>query len=190
MVRARKPQPTLDALFFSTPEQKVMKFLLSESTTTFTSRVISSKLKGVRGLGGAEGIAKIMAELNQLGLVEFVDNNRAVRLQDDAPVVTILKIFASMCELEGLKNMLAPISTKGVLFGSRAEGKSRSDSDYNLLIVTDTPEEVEKIATGYPLGKQLSLVVKTPEAFSDMNREQPAMAQKIERGIVLWGSSW
>ena len=56
MARVRKPQPTLEAIIFATPEQKVLRLLLSEPTTSFTPRVISSKLTGVRGLGGGEGL--------------------------------------------------------------------------------------------------------------------------------------
>src|SRR4051794_30346206 len=103
MARVRKPQPALDSIFFSTPEQKVMRLLLSEPTTSFTPRVISSKLKGVRGLGGADGIMRILTDLQGLGLVDFVDNHRAVRLHDDNSAVQILKTFLAISDLEGLK---------------------------------------------------------------------------------------
>ena len=62
MARVGKVQVTLDTIFFSTPEQKLVKLLLSEPSTLFTPRVICSKLKGVRGLGGAEGVVKILQE--------------------------------------------------------------------------------------------------------------------------------
>ena len=47
MARAKKPLPTLDGLLFVTPEQKLLRFLISEPTTAFTPRTLSSKLKGV-----------------------------------------------------------------------------------------------------------------------------------------------
>ena len=71
MGRVRKVKPTIDSIFFSTPEQKLFRFLVSECTTAFTTRVLSSKLKGVRGLGGIEGISRILEDLKELGIVHF-----------------------------------------------------------------------------------------------------------------------
>ena len=188
MARARKPQPTLEALFFSTPEQKVIRFLLSEPTTAFTPRVISSRLKGIRGLGGTEGITQILKDLEELGLVSFCDNGRSVRVQDDAPAVKILKTFASMCDIEGLKTLLQPISKRGILFGARAIGDSCSDSSYDLCVVTDQPEEVARVAQGYPLGKQIELTAVECDKFSSHpEKHYPGLTRRISGGITVWG---
>ena len=190
MARVRKPQPTLDSTFFATPEQKVIRFLLSEPTTTFTPRVISSKLKGVRGLGGTEGIMKILASLEEVGLVDFLDNRRAVRLHDEAAGVKIMKSFASLCDLEGLKSLLSPLSSKGLLFGARADGKAHSDSEYDLLVVSDSPNPVKTTVAGYPIGKQIRLSVMTSDEFDDLEKKDSNLYQSLAQGIVLWGSSW
>lgn len=190
MARVRKPAPTLESIFFSTPEQKVFRLLLSEPTTSFNSRVISSKLKGVRGLGGGEGIQKVLLELQGLGLVDFVDNQRAVRLHDENSFVQIMKTVAAISDLESLKVLLDPVSTKGILFGSRASGKYRSDSDYDLFVVSDSPEEVRKIGAGHPLQKSLELVVWTPDQFNEIEKTDPSLAAKLTKGTVLWGTSW
>lgn len=190
MARVRKPTPTLESIFFSTPEQKVFRLLLSEPTTSFIPRVISSKLKGVRGLGGSEGIARVLNELQGLGLVDFVDNHRAVRLHDENTFVQIMKTVAAMSDLETLRLLLEPVSTKGILFGSRANGKYRSDSDYDLFVVSETPEEVRKIGARHPLQKSLELVVWTPEQYNEIEKSDSSLASKLEEGIVLWGSTW
>lgn len=190
MARVRKPQPTLESVFFSTPEQKIMKLLLSEPTTALTPRVLSSKLKGVRGLGGTEGMMRILQHLQDLGLVDFVDNQRAVRLHDENTSVQILKRFLAICDLENLRALLEPISSKGILFGSRASGRARSDSDYDLFIVSDQPEEVRKVAGRHPLGKAVELVVWTPDRYERIASEDSGLQQKLSQGIVLWGSTW
>jgi hypothetical protein len=190
MARVRKPQPTLESTVFSTPEQKVLRLLLSEPTTSFTPRVISSKLKGVRGLGGAEGLQRILSELQTLGMVDFVDNNRSVRLKDDNPFVQIMKTVAAISDLETLKKQVEPFSSKGILYGSRAFGKGRSDSNYEIFIVSDAPEEVKKIGRSHPLGKTLELEVWTPEMYSEIESQNASLSDKITKGIVLWGSSW
>ena len=190
MARIRKPQPTLESVVFTTPEQKVLRLLLSEPTTAFTPRVISSKLKGVRGLGGAEGILRILTDLQSLGLVDFMDNHRAVRLQDDNTTVQVLKTFAALCDLESLKKLLEPHSNKGILFGSRACGTARTDSDYDLFVVSNTPEEVKKIAGRHPLGRNIEVVAWTPDLYSNINKVDPCLVTKLEQGIVMWGTSW
>ena len=167
-----------------------MRLLLAEPTTSFTPRVISSKLKGVRGLGGGEGITRILNELSTLGVVDFVDNNRAVRLHDDNTSVQLLKTFGAICDLESLKGLLAPTSSKGILFGSRSTGKARSDSDYDLFVVSDNPEEIKKIAGRHPLGKAVEMVVYTPDEYQDVGKKDSSLDEKLKRGIVLWGNSW
>ncbi len=190
MARVRKPKPTLESILFNSPEQRVIRFLISQPTTAFTPRVISSKLKGVRGLGGAEGITQILLELQELGLVDFVDNHRAVRIQDDSPMVHLLKRVSAVCDLEGLKTQLETISSKGILFGSRATGKSRSDSDYDLFVVSEAPEEVKKMTGRHPIGKFVALVIWTPDDYSEIHAKDSDLAQKLSDGMLVWGSSW
>jgi cation transport regulator ChaB len=190
MARVRKPQPTLDALFFATPQQRVLRLLLAEPTTAFTPRVISSKLKGVRGLGGSEGIQKILQELEELGLAEYVDNRRAARLSDENSGVRILKTLGSLCDLEGLKRLLEPISNRIVLVGSRSNGKARSDSGYGLCVISDLPEEVRKVASRHPLSRALQVFVYTPTDFAAIDRRDQSLKESVEHGIVLWGSAW
>jgi len=190
MARTNKPQVTLDTIFFVTPEQKLLRFLMTEPTTAFTPRVLSSKLKGVRGLGGVEGITKILKSLQELGLVIFLNNNREVCLQNDQPSIQLMKTFCAISDLEGLKQMIEPMSSRGVLFGSRASGKSRSDSNYNILVVSETPEEIKKITSRHPLGKKLEPLVMTPDEFSHIESKNKELAKQIELGITLWGSLW
>lgn len=190
MARAKKASPTLEALFFASPEQKVLRILLSEPTTSFSIRAFSSRLKGIRGLGGAEGLMRILKDLEELKLVEFVDNQRGIRLNDENPAVLVMKTFAALCDLEGLKSLLEPISTKGLLLGSRALGRARSDSTYELMVVTGAPDEARRIAGSHPLGKLIELSTLTADAFGNVERQDPKLASRLSRGIVVWGSTW
>ncbi|MGE0615119.1 MAG: hypothetical protein AB7P04_05735 [Bacteriovoracia bacterium] len=189
-VRKSKAKPTLESIFFVTPEQRLLRFLVSESTSSFTPRVLSSKLKGVRGLGGADGISRILKLLQEVGMVSFVNNNQAVMCQNDSVYIRALKTFSALCDLEGLQLQLEPLSTKGVLYGSRANGTSRTDSNYDLFIVTDTPDEVTRIVEGHPLGKRLGLETMTLDDYLQIESKQPEFAKKLAKGIVMWGSSW
>lgn len=189
-VKKSKARLTLEAIFFSTPEQKLLRFLLSEPTTTFTPRVLSSKLKGVRGLGGVEGISRILKELEEVGLVQFVNNGRAVCLRDEHTAVKMLKSFCAVCDLEGLKDMVQTVSAHGVLYGARATGECTSDSEYELFIASDNNSQVRKMVESHPLGRKIELTVWTQDEFHDIERIDPMLAKKLNEGIVMWGSTW
>lgn len=189
-VKKTKAKPTLDSLLFVTPEQKLLRFLVSQSTTTFTPRVLSSKLKGVRGLGGADGLNRILKSLQEVGLVEFKDNDRAVSAQNDHTAVRFLKTFSSYCDLEGIRELLETLSIKGVLYGSRATGEARSDSNYNLLVITNFPAEVLDAVEKHPMGRDIALNAVTPDQAAELQNKDPILAEKIAKGIVLWGSTW
>jgi len=167
-----------------------MRLLLSEPTTSFTIRAISSKLKGVRGLGGVEGITEVLNKLSELGLVDFVDNRRSVRVHDECTSVRVLKSFSAICDLESLREQLEPISTKAILFGNRATGRAHSDSEYNLFVVSDRAEEVKQIASQHPLGKLIVTEVQTPELYDEIDARDGALALKLQGGLVLWSSRW
>lgn len=188
-VRKSKTKPTLDSIFFVTPEQKLLRFLLSEPTTEFTPRVLSSKLKGVRGLGGVEGLNRILQTLHELGLLGFVNNNRGVTVHNDHLIVKITKALGAICDLESLKTILQPESARGVLYGSRANGGCISDSDYDLFVVSDSPPKVEQIVLRHPLGKKIDLTVWTPEDFLHIDSRDPHLAERLSKGMVLWGSA-
>lgn len=188
--RVRKVKPTLDSVVFSTPVQKLLKFLLSESTTDFTPRVLSSRLKGVRGLGGAEGIHRVLAQLEELGMVQFLNNRRSVCLQNESTAIQMLKVVNAICDLEGIKGLVEPLSTKGILFGSRAKGLDRSDSDYDLFVVSDQKEEVERVVNQHPLGKRIELIVWNEDDYSLIEKRDRTLAKKLALGIVMWGPTW
>lgn len=190
MARANKPIISLDTIFFSTPEQKLLRFLMSEPTTSFTPRVLSSRLKGVRGLGGAEGIQTILKNLSELGMVLFLNNNREICLQNEHPAIQQMKVFSALCDLEGLITTVQPMSTKGIIFGSRATGRYRTDSNYNLAVVTESCDEVINVVRGHPLVKKIDVLCLTPEEYHDVDTKQPELARHLNSGIVLWGSSW
>jgi hypothetical protein len=189
-VKKSKIKPTLESFIFATPEQKLLRFLLGECTNSFTPRVLSSRLKGVRGLGGADGITKVLKLLEELGFVQFVDNNRSVRVCNDNLTVERLKVLCSVCDLEGLAPIVDPISTKGVLFGSRSSGKFRADSYYDLFVVSESADEVRRIVESFPLGRRIELTVWPQDDYYHIEKKDPELAARLASGFVLWGPEW
>lgn len=190
MARVKKPQPTLDSILYVTPEQRLLKLLLTHPTTSFTLRNMSSKLKGTRGLGGAEGINRILSVLEGLNMVQFVDNRRSVRLNDEHPMVKVQKTVATMTDLEGLQKLLEPISSKGILFGVHATGEAATDSSYEVFVVTDEPDQAKQISESYPLEKKIEVTAWTPDNALMVEKKDKSLAEKLSRGVVLWGPAW
>lgn len=190
MARVKKPDPTLEAAMFSTPEQKVIRLLLGEPTTSFSLRAIASRLKGVRGLGGIEGITEVLEGWEKLGFVDFVDNRRGARLRDEHPTAILLKQLAAVCDLEALKPALAELAKVAILFGSRASGRYSSDSDYDLFVVSNRPDEVREICGQHPLGKNIEVLVWSEDDYSGIEKADSRLAEKLARGITLWSARW
>ena len=74
--------------------------------------------------------------------------------------------------------------------GSRASGKARTDSDYDIFVVSDAPEQVKEIAAQHPLGRLLEIIAWTPEQFIDVEKKDPGLWAKLGEGLVLWGPAW
>jgi hypothetical protein len=190
MARTKKVTPTLDLFLFQQPEQRLLRFLLTEPTTTFNLRVLSSKVKNIRGIGGAEGQLKVLQDLEALGLVEFLDNRKSVRLVNEHYAIPMLKTVSSVMDLEGLRLLLEPISRRGVLFGSRSTGKNRTDSDFDIFVTSDQREEIVRIVESFPMGRDIEVVVWPEEDYEVIEQKDPGLMVKLSKGIQLWGPSW
>jgi hypothetical protein len=183
MARATKIPATWDSIFFSSPEQKVLRYLLSSRDTTYTLRVLVSKLKGVRGLGGIQGLEKILTELEEAGLVHFIDNRRAVRVSDEHSANLVYRRLWGLVELESLYVQLQPLSSKGVLLAT-------APGEINLYVVTDQPEEVRKLTEQHPMGKLAVLTLQTRDQFDSAAKKDPKLWALLNQGVRIWGSSW
>ena len=183
MARATKTPATWDSIFFATPEQKVLRYLLSSRDTTYTLRVLVSKLKGVRGLGGIQGLEKILADLEEVGLVHFIDNRRGIRISDEHSANQVTRRMWGLCELESLYVQLQAISTKGVLTGTLP-------GEIHLYIVTDQPEEVRKLTEQHPMGKLAILTLQPRDQFDGLAKRDPKLWATLNAGVLIWGSSW
>jgi hypothetical protein len=190
MARSKKLTPTLDQFLFNSPQQKLLRFLLTEATTTFNLRVLSSKVKNIRGIGGPEGQLEVLEELEELGLVEFLDNRKAVRLVNEHYLAPSLKSLSSVMDLEGLRPLLEPLCRRGFLFGSRATGKNRTDSDFDIFVTGENVEEIRRVAESFPLGRDIEVVIWSEDDYEQIESKDAGLAVKLAKGIQLWGPSW
>jgi hypothetical protein len=183
MARSAKLPASWDSVFFNTPEQKVLRFLLGSPDSSYSLRVLVSKLKGVRGLGGLQGLEKILVQLEEIGVVNFIDNRRGIRVQDEHPAVSIGRRLWALCEVEGLHKQLQEICSKGII-------TEALPGEIRLYVVTDKSEEAKQFIEQSPVGKSISLTTQTRDEFESVAKRDPKLHSQIINGVLVWGSSW
>lgn len=95
---------------------------------------------------------------------------------------------------ERLVERFAPIIEKVIFFGSRAQGKAKPWSDYDLLIVLDkrdpsTIDKIYELVTEFQLNYRadISLKIYGKDDFNRKSALQTPFLNRIqETGIVLW----
>jgi DNA-binding transcriptional ArsR family regulator len=101
-------------------------------------------------------------------------------------LVRILKVAATLAELDELLRELAPGVRSVMLFGSCATGEDTPESDVDLCIVADDPEPVDTALARYPQagGRPVSAIVLNPDEYLALGQRDPALAERIQRGLV------
>jgi predicted nucleotidyltransferase len=99
----------------------------------------------------------------------------------DTPLDRALEIIVKFVEPE-----------KIILFGSRATGESKLDSDYDLLVIKKETEHRRKLAQQiykllYGIGIAVDIIVETPDRFEVLKDNPFLVYKEIEkRGKVLY----
>lgn len=75
-----------------------------------------------------------------------------------------------------------------LLFGSRAKKTNRKKSDYDLLLISDTPFEIESKLELYPLDIHLTSI--SPAEFRQMllSKEFTVVSEAVKHNIILFGA--
>jgi predicted nucleotidyltransferase len=93
---------------------------------------------------------------------------------------TVSNILALLPFVERCKKFAYKI----VLFGSRAEGTHSHDSDFDIMVVGDSNDEIMKALSKVKF--RIQLFIKSLAEFIRMSESEPALAAAITKGITLW----
>ena len=97
---------------------------------------------------------------------------------------------------EGINDILkrnAPLKGKVILFGSRARGTARSDSDWDILILLDkdriTPSDIDNVSypvreLGWNIGEMINPIMFTEKEW-EMKSFTPFYKNVMKEGILL-----
>lgn len=91
--------------------------------------------------------------------------------------------------IEKILEVITP--DKIILFGSRAKGTAREDSDYDLLIIQKGNESNRKIAKKlylhFDLPVSIDFIVQTPESIQkNMKRFYSVVKEALNEGKVIY----
>lgn len=172
----------LEKTFFSTTGQKILELMVKYPDKQFYEREIVN-LADV-SIGGANQVLK---ELDNLDLFKKEVKGRMnfYKINLDNPIVRQLKILSNLIHIKPLIKYLKPQAIKIILFGSAAEGTNIEESDYDIFIVTNEPEDIERIIGKSAFKDKVQAIIKNPLDQEKMIGENETLWYEIERGIVL-----
>lgn len=197
---------TLDAALGSTAKVRILRALLP-----LTSPVSGAELRSLSGVRSAGGLWKALGELTELGLlqrdvsrrIQFFRINREHDLAE--PLRTLFD--AESRRLARLREALEEILRGGavrehtvsiIVFGSNARGDARPGSDLDLLVVTETGSQVERVlevlidaipAVQHRFGLRLSPLVLEKGRVQERYRDgDPLMQNVLSDGRTLYGT--
>lgn len=170
-------------ILFTTNPQKILEFLIQIPGEEYLSREIQAAVKISK--------AGTNFALNDLVSAGFIRRKKRGKMHlhainFDHPIIKHLKILKVIMSLESLLKKMRNKSQKIILYGSSSRGENTKGSDIDLLVVTNSLPEVEKIVRNNPKGKVIQLITRTPLKYIEMEKTDPIFYAEIERGIVLW----
>lgn len=176
----------LEILDFLTPTTlKVVEFFFANSRIEYHEREIVRKAKISKGSAN-----KILRRLAELALLTRVQKGRMVfyRLNAGDALVKQLKILRNVWTLRGFVAENEERAKKIILFGSGAEGTDVSESDIDILILTDEKTALKESVSRFNQkgARKISPIILDVDEFVRMKREDKPLFERIDRGIVLW----
>jgi predicted nucleotidyltransferase len=174
----------VESTFFGTPLLGVLNVLLRHTGIELSDSEVAEKVRGA----GRSAVHQALQHLARMGVVRRTNRGRRCFnvLDNGHAWIQPLKVTLSIMDLAPLVEFLKEHATKIVLFGSRADGTYRADSDYDVLVVSSDPEAVHRLAAKMDFGGRLQLLVRTPSEMLDFSSNDPVLAANIRKGAVLW----
>lgn len=184
-------RPQLVEVLFGVYRRQLLALLLLRPDETFYVREIA-RLTGVP----AGSLHRELKLLTDAGLLLRTTAGNQVRYQADrdSPIYDELAgIFRKTAGLvDVLRALLAPLQEKialALVFGSVAQGKARSTSDIDLLVVGSAPfaAVVEACHAGTKrLGREVNPVVMTKTAFQSKYRQGDRFVSRIAKEPTIY----
>ena len=175
----------MNKILIATNSQKILAFLVEKPGKEFLSKEIQKATRISKA-----GTNFALKDLVKTKLVKRERKGKFYLYSIDftSPVAKQLKVLKTIVSLSPLIKKVRNLTNKIILYGSKSRGEDTEDSDIDLFIVTNKPEEVETIIKKGKIGKNIQLTMKTPLKYVEMETTNPIFYKEVEIGIVLWES--
>ena len=162
---------------------QILTFLARNPGKQFYIREIAKNMD--KSVGGTHKTLKSLKERN------FVKENKSgknlyYRINQMNPSIKNFKIFVTINELIPLVNKLKEASEKIILFGSCSTGDDTSESDIDLLILTNEKDKINKYTNKSDSERAIQAVVVNATDLIKIKEKDKAFYQEIKKGITLW----
>jgi len=176
----------LEKLDFITPTlMGIFHVFLAEPMQEYHEREVVRKA-GI-SKGSANKFLRILADL------DFLTRERKgrmvfYRLNTKEPVVSQFKVLVNVYTLKRLVDQIKQNSRRIILFGSCAQGIDVKESDIDLFVLTLEKELVRRKIGDFNRKneRKIAPIVVSASEFARLRREDKALYENIDRGIVVW----
>ncbi len=191
VARRSRRKSLADALFTKT-QQRVLGVLFGQPERSF----YASEL--IRQAGTGSGAAqRELAKLVESGLVTArrVGHQKHYQANSESPLFSEIRaiILKTVGLAEPLRKALAPVASAiraAFVYGSVAKGSDRSQSDIDLMVVSDTLTYSEVFdalePVGRVLGRPINPTVYTAAEFSKRIRDENAFVMRVLEQPKVW----
>jgi len=177
----RKNEHMFDKVNITPLGLQILTFLARNPDKQFYIREIAKKMD--KSVGGTH---KTLKSLKQMDFVKENKSGKNVYYQINQmnPSIENFKIFMTINELTPLVNKLRGTSEKIILFGSCTTGKDTSESDIDLLVLTNEKEKSNKLIINEKFDRRIQAVVVNAADLIKIKEKDKAFYQEIKKGIT------
>lgn len=102
------------------------------------------------------------------------------------PVIRQFKIFENILDLSPLIDKIKGLCEKIILFGSCAQGNDTAESDIDLFVHTEGPNEVRNKIQISKLKERLKPVLVNNLELVRLKQKDKPFWEQVSKGILLW----
>ncbi len=169
-------------IFWGSALQKTFLFLCRNPQSEYYDRQVSQH-SGV-SKSAANYALRQMADWGWI-IMRRQGRMKFYRADMEHPAVRQAKIMDAVIYLNPLLVKLKPVAQKIVLYGSAALGQNTIESDIDLLVICQQPEQVQKIASRFP--EKIKIMAVKPVDWTAMAKKQSVFYDEVQqKGIALW----
>jgi predicted nucleotidyltransferase len=173
----------LPRLFLKTRPYRVWSFLTLHPDEPSYGKQISEATGVSRG-----ATSQILNEFLAQGLVTRERQGKMwLYTPKPHPIVGHFRTFENLIMLTSLTGELARVSRRVILFGSAAEGTDTAESDIDLFVISEQPQEAAAVIRAFRSERRIAPVIQTLAEYSQARTTDKAFIEEVNRGLVLFG---